>query len=203
MNTHDRLLSASVHKKESNRQTFKKKLLNETASMCNLKINQITFISFTSLLALSEVGRSASQNNLNPGYNDSNGPPTPPPTYSYIERQTSYVSDISQRSSQSKCIFCVQCSPYLKTKKKKSTGNMIFRVDSSLEDIRNGKVQPEIAFQYQCHRIMMRRSRCLIHRVKGVGPDAGPASLAPAPAAPVGATGRGFPSSDPSQLRRR
>ena len=56
-------------------------------------------------LVLSEVGRSASQNNSNPGYSDSNGPPTPPPTYSYIERQTSYVSDISQRSSQSKYTF--------------------------------------------------------------------------------------------------
>ena len=63
-------------------------------------------ISFLShVFGSSEVGRSVSQNNSNPGYSDSNGPPTPPPTYSYIERQTSYVSDISQRSSQSKYTF--------------------------------------------------------------------------------------------------
>ena len=50
---------------------------------------------------------------------------------------------------------------------------------------------------------MTRRWRCLIHRVEGVGPDADPAFLAPAQAAPVGGTGRGFPPSDLFQLRRR
>ena len=50
---------------------------------------------------------------------------------------------------------------------------------------------------------MTRRWRCLIRRVEGVGLGGDPASLAPAPAALVGGTGRGFPSSDPSQLRRQ
>ena len=37
----------------------------------------------------------------NPGYAESEGlPSTPPPTYSMIERQTSYVSQISMSSSQ-------------------------------------------------------------------------------------------------------
>lgn len=58
-------------------------------------------VRFYSMCYDSEGGRSQDQLTSN-GYTDGSGPPTPPPTYSYIERQTSYVSDISQRSSQSK-----------------------------------------------------------------------------------------------------
>ena len=61
----------------------------------------------------------------------------------------------------------------------------------------------EIVFQYRYLRTMTRRWRCLIRRVEGVGLGEDPASPAPAPAALVGGTGRGFPSSDPSQLRRQ
>ncbi len=50
---------------------------------------------------------SSSQTNSNQAFADPHGPPTPPPTYSFIERQTSYVSDISQRSSQSECGNCL------------------------------------------------------------------------------------------------
>ena len=173
-------------------------------------------------LALSEVGRSASQNNSNPGYSDSNGPPTPPPTYSYIERQTSYVSDISQRSSQSKYTFgawfCADdtfsVNFFFFVLKIFLSLRVIsfYRIDGTevTDFLFTGRylqakssVFLEIVFQYRYLRTMTRRWRCLIRRVEGVGLGGDPASLAPAPAAPAGGTGRGFPSSDLSRLRRQ